>query len=70
MSTPYEDHLYQRIDALLTKNEQLQHQHDLDRAVILFLARRIVRLVGERDRARDLAVTLEQRLAVSQVDAG
>jgi hypothetical protein len=64
MSTPYEDHLYSRIDHLLTENEQLRERHALDRAVILFLARRIVRLVGERDRARDLAVTLEQQYAV------
>ena len=64
MSTPYEDHLYQRIDRLLEENEEFRHRHELDRATILFLARRLIRVVGQRDKARGIAVTLEQRAAI------
>lgn len=66
MSTPYEDHLYQRIDQLLAAQEELKEQCRIQRKTILFLARQLVKAVGERDRARGTAVALEQ---IASLDA-
>ena len=58
--------LTQRIDDLedelaTTKDELAEYK-----ATVLFLARLLGKTMGQRDRARDLAVTLEQRLALQE----
>lgn len=69
MTTPREAHLEERLEAINQEVYDLRSELEEQTKTILFLARLLGKTLGQRDRARDLAVTLEQELAVLRVDA-
>lgn len=47
----------------MTVEDDAAAEIELQKKTILFLARLLVKTIGQRDRARDLAARLEQELA-------